>query len=225
MRDYIIILLNLTVNICCDGLGATGLISSTNDKIKYVAFRLFLERGYEATNIRDICKEVGIKASSLYFYYKSKQELFFSIYDEIWSDKIKFIESIKELKQNISPDIKLYTMFKSTIEYSSKDIAKQKFLLRYHLFPPEELVIMLRDKFKFWTDRENIIVADLVKDCIDKKLLSSDRNLKDYLKDYIKFVNFQIIEMIISNIKISNTEIYSLWLKFWNCNLLNQQVF
>lgn len=197
-----------------------NLISSTNDKIRYVAFKLFLERGYEATNIRDICKEVGIKASSLYFYYKSKQDLFFSIYDEVWSNKIRFFESIEELNQNISPDIKLYTMFKSTIEYCSKDIVKQKFLLRYHLFPPEDLIKKLREKFKTWMDKENAIVEDLIKDCVHKKILSSHRNSTDYLKDYIKFVNFQIIEMIISNVKISNTEIYNLWFEFWNSNFL-----
>jgi len=199
-----------------------GVTSSTNEKIRYAAFKLFLEKGYEATNIRDICEEVGIKASSLYFYYKSKQELFFSIYDEVWSDKIRFFESIGELKQNISPDIKLYTVYKSTIEYCSKDMAKQKFLLRYHLFPPEELSKMIRDRYKFWTDNENSIVSGLVKDCIDKKILSSDRNITYYLKEYIKFINFQISKMIISGIKISNTEIDNLWLKFWNCNFLNQ---
>ncbi len=196
--------------------------SNTNDRIRYVAFKLFLEKGYEATNIRDICKEVGIKASSLYFYYKSKQELFFSIYDEIWNNKIKFLESIEELGQDIPPDIKMYALFKKTIEYCSNDIANQKFLLRYHLFPPEELIKMLRDKYRFWVDRENTIVAGLLKECIDKKILSSDRNINDYLKNYTRFVNFQIIEMIISSIKISSMEIHSLWLKFWNCNFLNQ---
>ena len=33
--------------------------NSTRDKIFYTSFRLFLENGYEATNIRDICKEAG----------------------------------------------------------------------------------------------------------------------------------------------------------------------
>lgn len=201
------------------------MISSTNDKIRYAAFKQFLEKGYEATNIRDICREVGIKGSSMYFYYKSKQELFFSLYDEVWSDRIKFLNSIEELKQDITPDLKLYAVFKSTIEYCSKDIAKKKFLLRYHLFPPEELIKILRDKFKFWTDKENIIIADLVKECIDNKILSCDRSIYDYLTDYIKFINFRIIEMIISNIKISNAEIYNLWLKFWNCNFLKQYIF
>ncbi len=195
---------------------------STNDKIRYVAFKLFLEKGYEATNIRDICNEVGIRASSLYFYYESKEELFFSIYDEIWSHKISFLEDIDELKQDISPDIKLYTLFKSTVEYCSYDIAKQKFLLRYHLFPPEEIIKELRERFKAWIDKENAIIKGLIIDCIDKGLLSRNRDITDYLKDYTRFISFQIIEMIISGIKISNAEIYSEWLKFWNCNLLNQ---
>jgi len=191
---------------------------STKDKIKYVAFKLFLEKGYEATNIREICNEVGIKPSSLYFYFKSKEELFFSIYDEVWGDKIRFIENVEELKKNISPDVKLYSVFKNTVEYCSKDICRQKFLLRYHLFPPEELIKVLRDKFKYWVDRENLIIANLVRDCIEKKILGSRISVADFLKDYNKFTTFQIIEMIISNIKLSSTEINNLWLKFWSSN-------
>ncbi len=194
---------------------------TTKDKIRYVAFKRFLENGYEATNIRDICSEVGIKASSLYFYYESKEELFFSIYDDVWNGKIKFVESIEELQQDISPDIKLYIIFKNTIDYCSHDIANQKFLLRYHLFPPEELVKRLRNKFIFWTDKENAIIEDLIKDCIDKKLLRNNRNSTDYLKEYTRFVDFQVIEMIISGIKISSEDMHSHWKKFWTSSVLS----
>lgn len=197
------------------------LTNTTNDKIRYVAFKLFLENGYEATNIRDICNKVDIKASSLYFYYESKQELFFSIYDEIWSGKIKYYESIRELKENIPPDLKLFALFKGTMEYCSRDIVKEKFLLRYHLFPPGELISILRDKYKFWTEKEYGIVAGIVKECLDKNMLDKARDLDDYLREYIKFTNFQLLEMIISNIKLSDREIYNLWLRFWNCNLQN----
>jgi len=190
--------------------------NSTNDKIRYIAFRLFLEKGYEATNIRDICKEVGIKPSSLYFYYRSKQELFFSLYDEIWDEKIQYLQNIQALKQNLSPDTKLYILFKKTIEYCSRNIIKQKFLLRYHLFPSEELMNMIRDKFRFWTNTENNIALNIMEECLDKKILDSHRSADDYLREYVKFVNAHMIEMIISNIKMSDTEIHNLWLKFWN---------
>ncbi|NRW38724.1 TetR/AcrR family transcriptional regulator [Clostridium beijerinckii] len=86
--------------------------NSTRDKIFYTSFRLFLENGYEATNIRDICKEVGVKASTIYFYYKSKQDLFFYIYDYIYKDYIDYMESIETMDKNIPIKEKLYTLLK-----------------------------------------------------------------------------------------------------------------
>ncbi|HHY90219.1 MAG TPA: TetR/AcrR family transcriptional regulator [Clostridiales bacterium] len=190
--------------------------NSTNEKIRYVAFRLFLEKGYEATNIRDICREVGIKPSSLYFYYRSKQELFFSLYDEIWDEKVQYLENIPVLKQNLSPDVKLCLLFTKTMEYCSQNIIKQKFLLRYHLFPPEELISMIRDKFRFWTNRENNIASKIVEECLDKKILDRYKSAADYLREYVRFVNAHLTEMIISNIKMSDVKIHNLWLRFWN---------
>jgi AcrR family transcriptional regulator len=200
-----------------------SMINNTNDKIRYTAFKLFLERGYEASNIRDICNKVDIKAASLYFYYKSKQELFFSIYDEIWTEEINFIQGIYELKQDISPDMKLYYLFRKTIDYHIHDIVKYKFLLRYHLFPPEEIATIIREKFKCWTNQENKIILDILNECFDKKLLDDNRNINDYLQDFRKFLSLQLTDMIISNIRLSGLELDNLWNRFWNCTMLNGQ--
>lgn len=196
------------------------MINKTNEKIRYVAFKLFLENGYEATNIRDICKEVEIKASSLYFYYTSKHELFFSIYENIWSKKISYIQSIEELKQNISPNMKLYEYYKRIMSYYTENILQHKFLLRYHLFPSVELSIPIREKFKFWTNEENKLILDLINQCLDARILQADRRPNDYLQEYKKFENDQINEMIISNIKIKDKELDRLWSKFWYCTML-----
>ena len=122
------------------------LANATRDKIFYTSFKLFLENGYEATNIRDICKEVGVKASTVYFYYKSKQNLFFYIYDEICVDYIKYIQGIQLSEQDISLKEKLYILLKKKIEYYISDISKRKFILRCHLFPPEEILNVIREK-------------------------------------------------------------------------------
>lgn len=197
------------------------MINNTKDKIRYVAFRLFLENGYEATNIRDICEEVNIKASSLYFYYKSKQELFFSIYNDIWSEKIKYIHDMEEIKQNIYPNMKFYYLYVKTMEYYTKDIAKQKFLLRYFLFPPEEISVFLREKFKFWANEENKIILDIINECLEGNKLDRNRSPNDYLLEYKKFENSQVVEMIISNIRLSSKELDASWLRFWNCTMSN----
>ena len=195
-------------------------MNATNDKIRYVAFRFFLERGYEATNIRDICKEVEIKASSLYFYYKSKEELFFSIYEEIWEEKIKYLEDIEELQKDISPDIKLHILFKKLMEYSLQDITKQKFLIRYHLFPAVDISNGIREKLKLWGMKENEIILDIFKQCIDCNILDNERESVDYLQEFKGFVNSLIIETIISSVKMSSTKIDMVWIRFWNCSML-----
>ena len=48
---------------------------TTKEKIMDVALHMFSERGYEAVSIRDICGEVGIKESTLYYHFKNKMDI------------------------------------------------------------------------------------------------------------------------------------------------------
>ena len=195
------------------------MINNTNNNIRYISFKFFLEKGYEATNIRDICLKVGIKPSSLYFYYKSKIELFFSIYDEVWNKKIKYMNNIEELEQNISPKIKFYHLYKKMIEFYVENIVNEKFLLRYHLFPAEEISNLIKDRFNYWMGEENNIILDIINQCFDEKLLDTERSQYEYLQEYKRFVSNLIIEMLIYNIKISSDDIDMLWNKFWDCRM------
>lgn len=59
-----------------------NLKSDTKQKIKEIALTLFSQRGFSAVSIRDICREVGIKESTIYYHFKNKQH----IYDELLAD-------------------------------------------------------------------------------------------------------------------------------------------
>ncbi|HET6509708.1 MAG TPA: TetR/AcrR family transcriptional regulator [Baekduia sp.] len=52
---------------------------STEERIREVATRLFYERGYHATSMRDIAGGVGVKAGSLYNHFPGKQDILFRI--------------------------------------------------------------------------------------------------------------------------------------------------
>jgi len=48
----------------------------TRDMILDVALNSFSKKGYCAVSIRDICGEVGIKESTIYYHFKNKQAIF-----------------------------------------------------------------------------------------------------------------------------------------------------
>ena len=54
---------------------------NTKEVILYESLKLFADKGYDGVTVRDIAAEVGIKQSSLYKHYKSKQEIFDTLVD------------------------------------------------------------------------------------------------------------------------------------------------
>jgi AcrR family transcriptional regulator len=57
--------------------------TDTKERILLVAVLLFAKRGFVAVSVRDIAKAVGIKPSSLYYHYASKDEILTDIYNKI----------------------------------------------------------------------------------------------------------------------------------------------
>ena len=48
----------------------------TKELILKTALKMFSEKGYSAVSMRDISSAVGIQASTIYYYFKSKQDIF-----------------------------------------------------------------------------------------------------------------------------------------------------
>ena len=54
--------------------------NTTAENILQAAERLFLERGFAMTSTTDIAREVGCNQALVYYYYRSKEQLFNSIF-------------------------------------------------------------------------------------------------------------------------------------------------
>ncbi|MBR5937862.1 MAG: TetR/AcrR family transcriptional regulator [Clostridiales bacterium] len=64
---------------------------ATKEAIMNTALTMFAEKGYAAVSMRDISGAVGIRASTIYYYFKSKQDIFdalIEMVDQI-SEKLK----------------------------------------------------------------------------------------------------------------------------------------
>lgn len=56
------------------------------------AARVFAERGYHGTTVRDVLSEAGVSTGSFYFYFSNKEDLFETLYDEMNNMYLNVIE-------------------------------------------------------------------------------------------------------------------------------------
>jgi AcrR family transcriptional regulator len=76
-----------------DGL-ATTVAPARQDQVRAAALRLFKEKGYHATSMRDIADAVGINKGSLYSYIKSKEDLLVPVFEQAQGVLLSQIEQI-----------------------------------------------------------------------------------------------------------------------------------
>jgi AcrR family transcriptional regulator len=99
---------------------------TTKEKITYEALTLFSKKGYKGTSVKNIADAVGIKDSSLYKHFKSKQE----ILDTIMLEIKKHIEDVtEEFGLPTGSDYeKTVTFYASLDQESSAEFCKKIFL-------------------------------------------------------------------------------------------------
>jgi AcrR family transcriptional regulator len=54
---------------------------NTRDKLVEAARQLFLVKGYEATGVAEILREAGVNSGSLYYFFKTKEDLLLAVLD------------------------------------------------------------------------------------------------------------------------------------------------
>lgn len=80
-----------------------------------VAFRLFMEKGYEHTSIQDIIDNLGgLSKGAIYHHFKSKEDLLIAVADRMTEESNKMLASIRD-RTDISGKEKLRMIFKESI--------------------------------------------------------------------------------------------------------------
>jgi AcrR family transcriptional regulator len=74
-----------------NGVAATP---AREEQVRAAALRLFKEKGYHATSMRDIAAAVGINKGSLYSYIKSKEDLLVPVFEQAQGVLLTEIEQI-----------------------------------------------------------------------------------------------------------------------------------
>ena len=84
---------------------ATPKAEETRARILDTALRLFRERGFDATTMRDVAAEAGVATGAAYYYYRSKEDLVLAFYlrtdEEAREAFTKALESTKDLRKRL----------------------------------------------------------------------------------------------------------------------------
>ena len=71
-------------------------MSVARERLLESAKILFSQKGYYATSVEDIVASAGLSKGAFYFYFKSKEELFKSLVEEMHLNIVKRLESFLE---------------------------------------------------------------------------------------------------------------------------------
>jgi AcrR family transcriptional regulator len=88
--------------------------------------RIFAEKGYHSTSMRDISRETQVSLAGLYYYCKSKEELLFLIQDNCFGHVLERLE--QRLRETNDPIEKLRFVIENHLSFFAANMAEMKVL-------------------------------------------------------------------------------------------------
>ena len=83
-----------------------------------VAFRLFMEKGYEHTSIQDIINNLGgLSKGAIYHHFKSKEDILVAVIDRMTAESNQMLADIRD-SSGLSGEEKLKKIFRESISRS-----------------------------------------------------------------------------------------------------------
>ena len=90
------------------------------DEILESIAKLFKEKGFYHTSIRDISEKVGLRGGSLYYHIKSKEDVLFNICEDTLNTHLAKLETIAEAADD--PKTKLIRMIETHVDHFSTNV-------------------------------------------------------------------------------------------------------
>jgi len=103
--------------------------SRYDQKLEFIlrtSARIFAEKSYHSTSMRDISRDTGVSLAGLYHYCKSKEELLFLIQDHCFGRVLEQLD--KRLKGISDPFEKLRVFIDNHLSFFAANMAEMKVL-------------------------------------------------------------------------------------------------
>lgn len=186
----------------------------TAKKIQDVALKYFSLKGYDGTSLAEIAEEVGIKKPSIYAHFKSKNELFLAVAQDVADRYYEHWQELLVATENFDYEQRLYEIFRSIVAYFSNDRIKVAFWVRVLMFPPPE-------------DKDNLLLIfkERVKDLLEQITQIFEQGIKDGaihngIAKNMAYAYFCLLDGYLMRAICSDNEEYEqqaaqIWENFW----------
>ncbi len=171
-------------------------IKKTKDEISDIAMSVFIEKGYDKTRLKDISQLTNQSRTSLYKYFKNKDEIFIYSMNKI----------LDNLREDFSPIVKnkrlsAVNKIKEIIKIVLKDYCKQKNMLLM-LFDVMIKIRMQKRKILPDLDERTQRLITIFKDILEEGIKQGE--IKEIDINGMSFLLFSFIRAYIVQITISD---------------------
>ena len=184
------------------------------DIIKKIATEMFANKGYDKCSMQEIADAVGFNKASLYFYFKSKEQLYICIFEDI-------INLYKSSVSNALHKNKSKPLYKILLEIINSFVAAstnarlllwKKANLMCLSNPADELRQTLRDIYEhFNTDIYNKLTV-----LISEKSGLPPDHIDWFIKSYYIFTQ-SFLEWMLINESRDKQDVSQMLIKMWDC--------
>jgi AcrR family transcriptional regulator len=136
-------------------------------KILENAAKLFARKGYEKVSLEEIAARLKLNKASLYYYFKSKDEMFFQIQMQAIKQANAVLDQV--LESQASPEEKLREAIKSHVRIVTRDYVTGTFRQRELILPSHLMAQVIRARDRFEKNFQKIILEGVEKGVFHSK--------------------------------------------------------
>jgi len=164
-------------------------MSSARERLLESGKRLFSQKGYYATSVEDIVESAGFSKGTFYFYFKSKEELFKSLVEEM------HLNIVKRLENFLERELPLEDALIEHAEVFLEDIHQNRHIAQIFLFQllgtNEEFRELYYTKVAHWRE----LLAKMVDKAIQRGEITY-KNAENIVNLYAGFLRMLVLEYV-----------------------------
>ena len=114
--------------------------AANEQSIKKAALKLFSEKGFYSTSTRELTEAAGVSKGTLYWYWKSKEEVAFSLVSDMLGDFLELIERARDEKGPVIGRMERMVAAVAELYYKETDYLRLLWKFRadrHYIFSPD----------------------------------------------------------------------------------------